>query len=186
MSVRLAGVLWMAGMVAGSGAMAQAPSGYSQFRDPAVTPTTATAPSYARCTGQNNPAINFFGLSRSQRYTQPAPRAATPAPALQPVAANNAPKPYATLRQSSNISPYLNLDAREDEFSLPNYYAFVRPQLDQQQFNHTQQLENRRMQQQLRMAAVGASLGAGAGGGLPTTGHGTQFMNAGSFYPAVR
>jgi hypothetical protein len=92
--------------------------------------------------------------------------------------------------RTSTVSPYLNL-GRFNGGGLPNYYALVRPQLQQRQFN-TQASQVAQLQ-----AAEIASLQSQVKKGLSTpqgaqTGHnswfmtpGTEhsFMNTSQFYP---
>lgn len=149
-----------------------------------ASPTGAVRPgSYQRVSGASNPALDFYGGSRALAY---APQAASrPLPAAQPVTTAPAAKPFSDARQAPVISPYLSLDIRESSTGLPNYYAFVRPQLEQQRFEQQQQRQNQRVRQQLRSAtAVGATT-RGVNGGLPTTGHSTQYFNMGGYYPAA-
>lgn len=59
------------------------------------------------------------------------------------------------------VSPYLNL-FRNNNSGLNNYHTFVRPQLDQLQFNQMQMSQTMRLQQQLRGGSTAAYNGAPA------------------------
>lgn len=161
-----------------------APCAYGQGYPGYVTPASATQPvrRYEQTTGTNNPALNFFGGGKRYAYMQPAP---VQAPA--PVAVQTAPpaKPFSEYYQQPTISPYLALDARESDAAIPNYFMYVKPQLDQQRFNQAQQAQNRRLQQQLRRASAGGTVVTN-NGGIPTTGHSAQFLNSGGYYPGQR
>lgn len=61
--------------------------------------------------------------------------------------AQNAPRRYQPARPT--ISPYINL-FRRDRGPLPNYYTFVRPQLQQQQQNRQFQQQNNQLQRELQ------------------------------------
>ena len=153
---------------------------------PAPQPLNTSQPgSYERVTGRNNPALTFFGGGRAMSY---APRPYATASTLPPQSSMQrvrVGKPFSGVQQSSGVSPYLGLDARESESGLPNYYQFVKPALDQQRTNQVQQAQYQRLQRQFRTtaASVGATLPNGT---MPTTGHSSQFMNNGGFYPQPR
>ncbi len=164
----------------------QAAAVQSQVFEPmaaGATPNFRTPGSYQRVTGQSNPALTYFGGSRAVHQTAGTGRAYMSAP--QPVQTAAYVKPYQGLQPTPSISPYLALDQRETEGGVPNYYMFVKPQLDQQATNHQLQLQNRRLQQQLRRASTGGILPRTTSGGIPTTGHSTQFMNQGGYYPQL-
>ena len=175
---------------AGSHSTAQAQSagysqyGNSQFGNQAIVPTGASASGYERASGRSNPALSFYGGAKHAAYQQQS-RPMLPPPL--PVRTGRLSKPFSGVQQGASMSPYLGLDVRESDSSLPNYYLFVKPQLDQQRLNQVQQAQFRGLQQQVRTASAGgAVVGGGTGGGIPTTGHSAQFMNNGGFYPATR
>lgn len=159
----------------------QAPAGYSQT---VAQPAAPASSGYERISGTNNPALRFYGGGRPLQYTASVNRTAMPAP--RPV--NTAPmsKPFAYNVQSANVSPYLALDVQETATSVPSYYAFVRPQLDQHQMNQVQQAEYRKLQQQVRTASAAGAVLPSTSGGIPTTGHSTQFQNYSGFYAPIR
>lgn len=185
MSVRKLPLLVIAAClpIGAAAAWAQAPAGYS--------PSTGfnaqfgrTAGEYERISGRNNPALRYFGGATTAAYAAPSRPAVLPAPLPAPTAPSN--KPFSGVQQAAAISPYLGLDAaRESGTSLPNYFLYVRPQLEQQQMNQVQQAQFRKLQQQVRTAAA-PGVATSPGGGLPTTGTSAQFMNSGSYYPALR
>jgi len=131
-------------------------------------------------TARMNPALRYFGGKNAQKiYQQPTFRQQLPQP--QPVQVTRAGKPFSGTVRSSTITPYLSLDVRQSDVGLPNYYAFVKPQLDQQRTNQRQIQRMQRMQRDLRMSSTtGIILPEG---GIPTTGHSTQFLNMGSYFP---
>jgi len=107
-------------------------------------------------------------------------------PLPRPVQVSSSSKPFSHLNRGSTISPYLSLDLRESAVGLPNYYAYVRPQLQQQQTNRAQAAQIRRLQNQLRIATASGIVSSNPNGGIPTTGHSSQFMNLGGYFPTVR
>jgi hypothetical protein len=72
---------------------------------------------------------------------------------MLPSHAGSTTKPFESASQRPTVSPYLNLYREEDDESAPNYFAFVRPALQQQDANRRQQSEIQRLQRQLQRAA---------------------------------
>lgn len=165
-------------------AQGQAPAGYTQLRDATVSPQAAPMGSYQRLTGQNNPALNYYGGGQALRYATAA--RPMPMPAPQPVQTAPLAKPFQNLQQTSGLSPYLALDYPESGVGALNFYSFVRPQMEQQRAQQIQQVQYQRMQQQLRVATAGAAIAPSPNGGMPTTGHSTQFQNHSGYYPTLR
>ena len=155
-------------------------AGYSQYTSE-TAPTRVKPTNFERKTGRNNPALNFFGAPKSGQHATKPMRSVQPPP---PVAVNTKPmgKPFSSYRASSTISPYLRLDYPENETATPNYYMFVRPAIDQIHVNSEQQVDNRSLRSGLRQANSGGAVTRPAGG-IPTTGHSSQFMNGGGYYP---
>ena len=93
-------------------------------------------------------------------------------------------KPFQNLQRGPTVSPYLSLDMPETSTSLPNYYAYVRPQLQQRDINEAQAEEIRRLRQQVRQNGGQGKLSKNiTNEGLPTTGNSLQFLNLGSYFP---
>lgn len=141
-----------------------------------VQPSAATPVSYQRLSGQRNPAIQYFGGGQVRPATTAAPMrvAAAPQLATSPVSS----KPFSHVRQGPTISPYLSLDLIEGSTSLPNYFAYVRPQQERLQELDAQQAQLQRMQQQLQREA---SLG-----GAPNANLGNRFLNTGGYFQVKR
>jgi hypothetical protein len=171
-------VAFLAFTLASETTFAQAAPGY-YAGGPAFVGGVRTA-SYQQTTGQQNPALSFFGRPKAAAYA-PQARIAAPAPVQVQTAAPG--KPFAAYQASSNVTPYLALDFAENPTSLPNYYMFVRPRLDAQQAAQTERAQFRRIQQKLRKVEAGGAV-SNPGGGIPTTGHSSQFMNIGGYYPS--
>jgi hypothetical protein len=143
-------------------------------------PTGQEARLASRQTVRMNPALSYFGGKNAQTvYQQPIRRQQPPPP--QPVQVTRADKPFSGTVRSSTITPYLNLDVRQSNVGLPNYYAFVRPLLEQQRTNRKQRTRMQNMRHELRMASVSGI--TSPDGGIPTTGHSTQFLNLGNYFP---
>jgi hypothetical protein len=170
-------------LMAMQAAAAWGQAGYGQMAVGA-TPNFHTPGSYERVSGRSNPALTFFGGAKARKYA-PAGRS-QPMPPPQPLQTGAMMKPYSGVQQTSGVTPYLALDQLETQEGLPNYYLYVKPSLDQSQMNQAQQVQNRRMQQQMRRATTAGIMPTGTSGGMPTTGHSSQFMNNGGYYPALR
>ena len=132
---------------------------------------------------EDTPALKYFGGRLPARAPAQNVRQRLPDP--QPVQLRGA-KPFNNLKRGATLSPYLGLDYRTSEFSIPNYHAFVRPQQQQQISNQAQIEQVRRLKQQLRMATAQGIVSNNPSGGVPTTGHSAQFLNMGGFFPAPR
>jgi hypothetical protein len=178
--VSLVAVVGSAALLCGASARGQ---GYA-------APTGGAAPSfrqpgsYQRVSGRSNPALTYYGGSPALAYLPAGRSQQLPAPL--PVQTGAAVKPFTSVPQHPSVTPYLALEQRESDVGLPNYYLYVQPQLEQQTLNNVQQAQYRRLQQQMRRGTTGAIVPAGLSGGMPTTGHSTQFMNNGGYYPGLR
>ena len=128
-------------------------------------------------------ALEFFSRS-SRGSVGHAPRRNMPPP--RSLQLSGISKPFSNIRRQPTISPYLNLDVLQSETSLPNYYAYVRPQLQQQQTNREQQAQIFRLKQKLRSATAMGVISDNLSGGMPTTGHSSQFLNSGGYFSGVR
>jgi len=170
-------------LLAMQGATARGQAGFGQMAAGA-TPSFRAPGSYQRVSGRDNPALKFFGGDQAMKYA-PSGRS-QPMPAPQPVQTGATAKPFSGIQQTSGVSPYLALDQLESQEGLPNYYLFVKPALDQNQMNQAEQVRYRRMQQQIRRATTAGIMPTSTSGGMPTTGHSSQFLNNGGYYPAVR
>jgi hypothetical protein len=169
--------------VAGQGSLAWGQAGYGQMTQGA-RPSFRAPGSYQRVSGRDNPALNFFNRSGARYYAPTSRSQEMPAP--QPVQTAAYVKPYSGLQPTPSITPYLALDQFETQNGIPNYYLFTKPLLDQAATNQAQQLQNRRIQQQLRRASTSGIVPRSTSGGIPTTGHSTQFMNNGGYYPGLQ
>jgi hypothetical protein len=84
------------------------------------------------------------------------------------------------------VSPYLNLHRDEENGDgAPNYFAFVRPQLDQIEANRAQQRDIQQLQGQLQSSATVAGPQYRATG-LPGTGTPARYMDTAQFYGGLR
>lgn len=97
-----------------------------------------------------------------------------------------AEKPFANASHRPTVSPYLNLmrDDLTDEF-VPNYHTLVRPQLDQIQFQQTQQRRNEVMYRQLQQVQAQAAFNPQGSETMTPTGHMTTFQYYQPYYPGL-
>lgn len=141
------------------------------------------APGGQQRTPVATPALQYFGGHKLTIAPAPRPRTALPTP--QPVQLSGG-KPFQAVSRPPSLSPYMGLDMLESDVGLPNYYAYTRPQIQQRQANAAQQAQLRRLQQQMRMANATGVVSRNPSGGIPTTGHSSQFLNMGGYYPTLR
>lgn len=136
---------------------------------------------------QTDYALKFFGgESARQTLEQMPPRPSfTSETRSASAAAPRGHKPFQHASRGPTISPYLNLDRPETSEELPNYFAFVRPQVEQNEINRRQQRELLKLERQVQTAAYGTAA-ATAGSTTPTTGHGTRFGDTGRYYGGWR
>jgi hypothetical protein len=86
-------------------------------------------------------------------------------------------KPFQSRSDEPTVSPYLNLYRDEERgAAIPNYFTYVRPQLEQLEANRAQQREVQQLRAQLQSASAAAAPQFGA---QRTA---AQFMDTGQFY----
>lgn len=143
---------------------------------PAASPVVhAWSSADPQMTSQARRAIDYYGGAQAVATLGQIPRP----PAIVSSATSSlqrGSKPFQTINQDPTVSPYLNLYRDEaDPNALPNYFAFVRPQLEQIETNRQQMRE----MQQLRRQVQG---GSPAAAGPPTIGRAARFMDTAQFY----
>jgi hypothetical protein len=111
-------------------------------------------------------------------------------PAIQPQGSRSlrrVSKPFEHVDRDPTVSPYLNLDRDDDEQQIvPNYFTFVRPQLEQIQTNRLQQHEILQLRGQVQgMTTMG---GAPQSATYRASGAGSsaRFMDTAQFYGGAR
>lgn len=134
-------------------------------------------------TDLSTPAMKFFGRGMRTPVTQPRQRRQAP-PANQIQVAGG--KPFQSINRGPSVTPYLQLDAFEGNTGIPNYYARVLPQVQQQQTTKAQAAQLRQLQQQLRTTRRPGAVATNRNGGVPTTGHSSQFLNNGGYFPSAQ
>ena len=129
------------------------------------------------------PSMQFFGNHNKQPTQRKEFRRQIPSP--QPLQLGGT-KPFESIQRLPTLSPYLNLNLQESELGLPNYHAFVRPMQRQQAANQQQAANLRKLQQKVRMATANGIVSNSSTGGVPTTGHSSQFLNLGGYFSDIR
>ncbi|HEX5472231.1 MAG TPA: hypothetical protein VFW73_10105 [Lacipirellulaceae bacterium] len=114
--------------------------------------------------------------ARAVLSEMPRPMPVEPAPLVQ--APRRGGKPFNAVQSQPTISPYLYLNAGTPNSSpMTNYFAFVRPQLEQQQAAQQQQHEMQQLRAQMQKLS--------SGGGMQTPAESNvsaHFMDTGQFY----
>ena len=136
-------------------------------------------------TKQTQRVLDFYGRSNSAAVSlNQIPRRPTSPPAVP--WSPRPTKPFTGGSLRSSVSPYLNLFRWDSEDSAPNYFAFVQPQLQQQEFAQRQQAEMRRLNRQVQAASASLGIAPAGSGAVPSTGHATRYMNTGGYYRFMR
>jgi hypothetical protein len=137
-------------------------------------------PIAAPVTNQTQQALNFYGGYSARATLNQMPRR-TP---IQPAAVGqmtHSGKPFQGVTTTTTVSPYLNLfrDDNRDTESIPSYFAFVRPQLEQQDMLAKQQRELDRLGRQLQRRPTSAAA-------YQSTGGPARYMDTAQFYGGWR
>lgn len=126
---------------------------------------------------QTRKALNFYGGQSAYNTLNEMPRRTPIQPATYGPLSHNG-KPFQAASTGPTISPYLNLfrDENENSESLPGYFTFVRPQMEQQAANQQQQREIANLQRQVQSGAQARAVNT-PGAGVPS-----RFMDTAQFY----
>lgn len=119
--------------------------------------------------------MRYFGKPTAGAAPAAPRRFVSTAELNQPVA----PRPFEHTTTRPTVSAYMNLFREEFEEDSPNYHAFVRPRLEQQQALKRQQVQLDRLERQNRRPAPSAPRvsSAAAAGGASRYGDTGQFYN---------
>ena len=151
--------------------------------------TAVTSPAARPLPSNVRNVIGFFGSQQAADTLQQMPqrpelprqqRSAIPPRQQQMLRTQN--KPFAAASNGPTVSPYLNLYREEDFDSAPNYYAFVRPQMEQLEANERQQSELLRLNRQVQRMSYGTSAAGTTPAATPSTGHRVRFGDTAQFY----
>ena len=140
----------------------------------------------SQVTNQTRQALDFYGGYAARATLSQLPRR-TPVHTSAPQPMQRQVKPFHTVYHEPAVSPYLNLYREEsDTEAAPNYFAFVRPQLEQIEANRTQQREIQKLRGQMQ----GGAIPVGGSQNQPTSTPGTRvsarYMDTAQFYGGWR
>jgi hypothetical protein len=96
--------------------------------------------------------------------------------------ASQAQKPFSNIGARGGVSPYLGLSAPFSS-TAEQYYAQVRPQIQQQRINQQMEQRNAQLQHQLNSVAARPPYDVQGSDAMAPTGHVAVFMNYGGYYP---
>jgi hypothetical protein len=136
-------------------------------------------------TNQTKQVLGFYGGYAARATLSEQPRR-TPIQASAPRPMFRQAKPFQAIYREPTVSPYLNLHREEgNSESAPNYFALVRPQIDQIEANRMQQRDIQQIRGQLQSTStvVGPQYRAS---GLPGTGTPARYMDTAQFYSGLR
>jgi hypothetical protein len=151
-----------------------------------VAPVQAPSPTRPLPSNVRN-VINYFGHQRAAQTLEQMPQRPGLARQMEPTVPSpqtgrQAYKPFIGASNGPTVSPYMNLYREEELDTAPNYYSFVRPQLDQLEQNDRQQQELTRLNRQVQRMSYGTSAAGTAPAGTPSTGHRVRFGDTAQFY----
>jgi hypothetical protein len=147
------------------------------FVNPLVEPKVTT---------QTRQALNFYGGYAARTTLSRQPRR-TPIQASPPKPMFRQVKPFQTVYREPTVSPYLNLhrDERNNE-GAPNYFSFVRPQVEQIEANRRQQRDLQQLSGQVQGLSATVVRPQYEASALPGTGTPARYMDTAQFYGGLR
>jgi hypothetical protein len=157
------------------------------FPRPGVRSTAIARPVIEpRVTTQTRQALNFYGGYAARATLSRQPRR-TPVQSSPPPPMYRQVKPFQTIYRDPTVSPYLNL--HRDEASnegAPNYFSFVRPQMEQIEANRRAQRDIQQLNGQLQGLSGSALRPQYQVHELPGTGTPARYMDTAQFYGGLR
>ncbi len=154
------------------------------FRRNGTTAKTALRPLVEPpvATNQMRQALNFYGGNPARatlsQFPSRSPIQASPQRPMQ-----RQIKPFNTIYRDPTVSPYLNLYREEnDSEGAPNYFAFVRPELEQIEANRTQDREVQKLSRQMQGRGKSAAAPQYQPVGVPARSTPARYMDTAQFY----
>jgi hypothetical protein len=133
-------------------------------------------------TSQARQTLDYFGGYSARATLSQMPRRAPIRPSTTQRTKPQS-KPFNVISQDPTVSPYLNLHRNEeDNEAAPNYYSFVRPQIEQLESNRRQRLEVERLERQLQSRSSSAVMPQSGDGGWPAANSAARYMDTAQFY----
>jgi hypothetical protein len=147
-----------------------------------AAPTAVAAPQAAPTRGRVPPIVNVHSRPNAQATLSRMPRRMTVQPRPKAPAAPARGKPFQAIQMEPAVSAYLNMYRREsDGGNVPNYFAFVLPQLEQQEANRQQAAEL----QKLRGQVQGLTAAGGAPNSANMSAH-ARYMDTAQYYGGMK
>jgi hypothetical protein len=132
---------------------------------------------------QTRRALNFYGGYSARATLSQLPRPISLQQRSAPPPVRRTVKPFEVVHREPTVSPYLNLHRdEEDEESAPNYFTFVRPQMEQLETNRMQQRELQQLRGQLQSMSTTVVGPRYQAAGVPATGTAARYMDTAQFY----
>jgi hypothetical protein len=148
----------------------------------AVRTTAVAAPKQAPTSGRTPPVVKIYSSPSAQATLSRMPRRMTVQPRPNAQSTNSRGKPFQSIPTEPAVSAYMNMYRREaDSNGVPNYFAFVLPQLEQQQANRQQASEL----QKLRGQVQALSSAGGAANSPNMTAH-ARYMDTAQYYSGMK
>jgi hypothetical protein len=171
----------------GSGVTPQARMIPTQLPRPGVAAPSFTRPLVdPQVTSQTRQSLGFYGGYSARTTLSQMPRR-TPIRSAPALPMQRQLKPFNTVYRDPTVSPYLNLyRSEEDNEAAPNYFAFVRPQLEQLEANRVQQREIQQLRGQLQSMSPTVVSPGYQSSGMPGTGTPARYMDTAQFYGGWR
>ncbi len=133
-------------------------------------------------TSQARQAIGYYGGGAALATLSQMPRRPTVLSGGSP-SAPRAGKPFQTITRDPTVSPYLNLYRDEtNSEAAPNYFSFVRPQLDQIETNRRQMRELQQISRKMQNTSPAMGGPATQPMGASPSGRVAHFMDTGQYY----
>lgn len=143
--------------------------------------SATTAPKPAPPVARMPTSVNVYSNPNAQAMLSRMPRRMAFQP--QPKASKTPRgKPFQSIPMEPAVSPYLNMYRRDvDGGNLPNYFAFVLPQLEQQQASRQQTAELQKLRDQVQN--LGASGGAPSSASMSAH---ARYMDTAQYYSGMK
>jgi hypothetical protein len=137
-------------------------------------------------TSQTRQSLGFYGGYSARTTLSQMPRR-SPIRSGPALPMQRQLKPFHTVHRDPTVSPYLNLyRSEEDNEAAPNYFAFVRPQLEQLDENRMQQRAIQQLNGQLQSMSSTVATPGYQSSGMPGTGTPARYMDTAQFYGGWR
>jgi hypothetical protein len=175
------------GLLVVSQAQGENKIGLTSFEQAAVQPNLGAAGGTTSAVPMMTRTMPRFA---ARSFVSPTTTSFPRRPAIQPQGQRSmrrVSKPFEHVDRDPTISPYIHLDRDDDEKQIvPNYFTFVRPQMEQMATNRIQQREIQQLRGQVQGMTMSGIAPQGATYRMPGTGSPARFMDTAQFYSGGR